>query len=202
MKNIRFIFLLSMGITALGLVFAGYQVLFGPNKIETAGKSIGELVKEGDILGILAIPIVIIIMVFSLRPFWKLIFPPQIKNGVEASAEVLQVWDTGVSINDNPQVGLLLEVHPPGGASFQVKAKTLVSRLSAGLVQAGVGATVIYDPLKPQHVEVKSIETGEAADASGGRTAARLRELDRIREEGLITADEYKSKREDILRDL
>ena len=39
-------------------------------------------------------------------------------TGEAAQAEILKVWDTGMTINDDPVVGFLLEVHPEGKDSL------------------------------------------------------------------------------------
>jgi hypothetical protein len=134
-----------------------------------------------------------------MLPFLRIIFPREIKNGVTAQAKVLKVWDTGVSINDNPQVGLLLEVSPPGGNSFQVEAKTMVSRLNAALVQPGITAEVKYDPEKPQRIQILSLNIQGTAPSNA---AGRMEELNDLYDKGLITKEEYQQKREEILKAL
>jgi hypothetical protein len=66
--------------------------------------------------------------------------------GVAAPATVVQIWDTGVTVNDDPVVGFLLDVKPDGQAAFQAKTKALVSRLAVPRVQPGAQLKVIYDP--------------------------------------------------------
>ena len=52
------------------------------------------------------------------------------QNGLEASADVLSVADTGATINMNPVVELKLHVIPATGAAFEATARTLVSRIA------------------------------------------------------------------------
>jgi hypothetical protein len=66
--------------------------------------------------------------------------------GIAAPATVVQIWDTGVTVNDDPVVGFLLDVKPEGQAPFQAKTKALVSRLAVPRVQPGAQLKVIYDP--------------------------------------------------------
>jgi hypothetical protein len=66
--------------------------------------------------------------------------------GVSAPATVVQIWDTGVTVNDDPVVGFLLDVKPEGQAPFQAKTKALVSRLAVPRVQPGAQLKVMYDP--------------------------------------------------------
>jgi hypothetical protein len=73
-------------------------------------------------------------------------------DAVLAQATILNMWDTGTTLNDNPQVGLLLEVHPAGGQPYQVQTKSLVSRLKIPMVQIGNVVPVKYDPRDPSKV--------------------------------------------------
>jgi hypothetical protein len=66
--------------------------------------------------------------------------------GVPAEATVVQIWDTGVTVNEDPVVGFLLEVHPDGAAPFQAKTKARISRLAIPRVQPGSRLRVLYDP--------------------------------------------------------
>src|SRR5436190_10551507 len=50
------------------------------------------------------------------------------QNGLEASAVVIGVQDTGASINNNPVVMLQLKVTASTGTTFDINAKSMVSR--------------------------------------------------------------------------
>ena len=205
MKSMRIAFILAGVSVIVSLGIVAFLLLWGPDHVELPGKSLPELFENGDLVPIIVIPAALLITAFAVRPFLRTIFPPVIKNGVTTQAKVLKVWDTGVSINDNPQVGLLLEINPFGGAPFQAEAKTLVSRLNTALVQPGVTAEVKYDPQKPQRLKVLTIHVGEAVSsqtAAPSNTEVRLEELKNLREKGLITEEEYRQKREEILKAL
>jgi hypothetical protein len=73
-------------------------------------------------------------------------------SGEPAQATVLQLWDTGVSLNDNPQVGLLLEVRPQNRPAYQVQTKSFISRLKVSQVQTGAVVAVKVDPADPAKV--------------------------------------------------
>ena len=203
MKSVRIAFILAgvMVVASLGIV--AFMMLRGPDHLELSGKSLPELFENGDLVPILVIPVVLVITALAMRPFLRTIFPQEIKNGVTTQAKVLKVWDTGVSINDNPQVGLLLEIRPISGATFQAEAKTLVSRLNAALVQPGITAEVKYDPQKPQRLQVLTLHVGNGAVPQGAilsNTEARLEEINRLHEKNLITEEEYRQKREEIVK--
>jgi hypothetical protein len=199
MKSMRKVLLLS-GILTLGsLGVVAFLLFWGPDRVDFAGRRLSDLWESKDLVPLIVVPIALVIMGVTMVPFFRIAFPDKIENGVNARAKVLKVWDTGVSINDNPQVGLLLEVTPLGGSIFQVETKTIVSRLSVALVQAGTTAEVRYDPQNPKRMRVLNIDV---EDAVSGGAVGRMEQLDLMREKGLITQDEYHQKREDILKEL
>jgi hypothetical protein len=207
MKSIRGVFIVASAIAILSFGVVAFFMFFGPDHIDIAGRSFTELLKDEKFLPIIIVPVVLIITGVTMVPILRTIFPQKIKNGVTAQARVLKVWDTGVSINDNPQVGMLLEVRDIAGSTFQVQGKTIVSRLNAALVQPGITAEIKYDPEKPKRLEIiqlniSSLPAGTGGSAAPGDTAARLEELNSLRDKGLITPEEYSQKRADILKAL
>jgi hypothetical protein len=197
MKTTRKILLVSLISAALTIgvaVFLVYKVS-APSTQGASSSSSGGVV-------VWVIPLVVVIAGLSLLPFLRILFPRVIRNGVRARATVLKVWDTGVSINDNPQVGLLLEVQPEDGAPFQAETKKVVSRLNAALIQPGVKAKVVFDPSNPRRVEVQSFEVESGGAGKVVDTEARLRELKNLREQDLVTEEEYQKKKEEILKGL
>lgn len=76
------------------------------------------------------------------------------KHGVEAEATIVKVWDTGMTVNEDPVVGLLLEVRPSGGDSYQAETKALISRIDVPQFQPGNVVPVVYDPKDPKQVAV------------------------------------------------
>jgi hypothetical protein len=73
-------------------------------------------------------------------------------NGLPATATVLQIWETGVRVNDNPVVGFLLEVHAEGLEPYKAETKALISILLIPQIQPGAVLKVKYDPRNPQRV--------------------------------------------------
>ncbi|MCL4559123.1 MAG: SHOCT domain-containing protein [Chloroflexi bacterium] len=199
MKSLRVSLIIGLLSAIIGVGYMLYLMFFGPDRLVFSGKTLSELLQGGELLAVIAIPAALIVTGLIIWKFVRAAFPGEIKNGVNAPAKVLKVWDTGVSMNDNPQVGLLLEVTPKWGASFQAEVKTLVSRLNSGLVQPGLEAEVRYDPQNPKKLQLVSIDT-QQLQPSG--VAGRLEELTQLRDKGLINADEYHQKREEILKSL
>lgn len=66
-------------------------------------------------------------------------------TGEAAQAKILRIWDTGTTLNDNPQVGLLLEVYAANRLPYQVETKHFVSRLRIPQVQPGAIVNVKID---------------------------------------------------------
>ena len=105
---------------------------------------------------------------FSL--FYFTLFKPMIESarilkiGLPATATVLQLSDTGVTVNHNPQVKLLLEVTPLDNTpSFQAETKLVVSRIQTSAFQPGSVLQVKYDPKNRTKVAID--------DGSGDNTA-------------------------------
>jgi hypothetical protein len=146
---------------------------------------------------VILVPLVLVIVIAAMRPLFRAFFPPNIRDGITAEAEVLEVRDTGTTINDDPQIALLLEVRPSMGAVFQSELKTLVSRLEVANYRPGCKAVVLYDPTNPKRMVLQSIEP---ATSVPGSAEDRLTELNRLRDRGLVTVAEYERKREEIIK--
>ena len=96
-----------------------------------------------------------LLMIFVIRKWVKKAFGPDqklLETGVAAQAVILKIWDTGVTLNDNPQVGMLLEVQPQGQDPFRVEMKSIISRIAIGQIQPGRVVPVRYDPQNPSKV--------------------------------------------------
>lgn len=76
------------------------------------------------------------------------------KRGVAAQATIVRVWDTGMTVNDDPVVGLLLDVKPTDAAEYQAETKALISRIDVPQFQPGNVIPVRYDPNDPKQVAI------------------------------------------------
>ncbi|MEZ4221117.1 MAG: hypothetical protein R3B13_09315 [Polyangiaceae bacterium] len=72
--------------------------------------------------------------------------------GIPASAQILSLSDTGVTINDNPQVALALAIQSPHHGAYQVQTTSIISRLAIPRVQPGMTVPVKIDPQNPNNV--------------------------------------------------
>jgi hypothetical protein len=79
------------------------------------------------------------------------------RSGTRAEATVLEIWETGMSVNHDPVVGFLLEVHPQDGEPYQARTKLLISRLSIPQIQPGALLPVRFDPQDPARVSLDRV---------------------------------------------
>ena len=75
-------------------------------------------------------------------------------TGTPAWARVLQVRQTGVFVNRNPEVHLLLQVDHPQLGAYQAEAETVVQMVALPRVQPGQTVGVRVDPDDPQRLSV------------------------------------------------
>jgi len=96
-----------------------------------------------------------------------------LSEGTQARAVVLNVQDTGMTINDNPRVKLTLQVQPDGQVPFEVTKKQTVSRVS--IPRVGDEYLVRYDPADPNNVEFDTAaiqQVNQAAEMNIAEAAA------------------------------
>ncbi|GAT67404.1 lipoprotein [Planomonospora sphaerica] len=74
--------------------------------------------------------------------------------GVPATAVVLSMRDTGMTLNDQPMVGFELEVRPTGAAPYRVAHRETLPRLLVGAVLPGSVLSVRIDPADPRRLAV------------------------------------------------
>ena len=75
-------------------------------------------------------------------------------NGVPGTARVLQLTDTGTTVNDNPMAKVLLEVQMQNQTPYQAQVQMLVPRLKLAQIQPGMSVMVKVDPVDPSKVAV------------------------------------------------
>jgi hypothetical protein len=75
-----------------------------------------------------------------------------LRTGRSATARIVGVADTGITINQNPVAEFVLEVQPDQGPPFEAKTKALISRLEVPLAQPGRTVPVKYDPQRHDRV--------------------------------------------------
>lgn len=88
------------------------------------------------------------------------------KTGIPGKATILEVRDTGVTINNNPQVKLVLEVKNSFGQKYNVTTRVLVSRINPGAYMPGMEVPVKIDPKNDQNVVLDFSGNGSASSAN------------------------------------
>jgi hypothetical protein len=69
------------------------------------------------------------------------------ETGEAATARVVEIWDTGMTVNDDPVIGLRVEVSRADGSVYTATiAKSLVSRVHIPQFQPGSTVPVRIDP--------------------------------------------------------
>jgi hypothetical protein len=69
-----------------------------------------------------------------------------LKNGLLAVAEIIDISDTGTTINENPVVRFHLRVQGVDGLPFEAETEKLIPRLQIASIQPGTKVQVKYDP--------------------------------------------------------
>ncbi len=67
-------------------------------------------------------------------------------SGLPATARVLELRDTGMTLNQNPVVSMRVEVHADGVPPFEATLKAVIGRLDVPRVQPGAEVPVKFDP--------------------------------------------------------
>jgi len=124
------------------------------------------------------------------------------QTGVRAEAEILRIWDTGTTVNDDPVIGMEVEVLPSGGDPFRaVIPRTWISRLVIPQFQPGRIVAVRYDPGDPARAALDDPPFPDDEEPEGNlpatgfqtsvsfslRLCARSQDADRGRGEGVQT---------------
>lgn len=73
--------------------------------------------------------------------------------GMDGTAEVLSVEDTGATINMNPVVEMKLNVNTAMGTSFETTCRTMVSRIA--VPRKGDKIAIKYNPADPSQIFIK-----------------------------------------------
>lgn len=85
------------------------------------------------------------------------------ETGVPGTARILSVAETGLTVNDAPQVDLMLEVTIAGRAPYQVRHRELVPRLALGRLSDGRPLQVVVDPVHPDQLLINWLAPAMAA---------------------------------------
>lgn len=74
-------------------------------------------------------------------------------TGTPANARILEIWDTGITVNDDPVIGMRVEISRSDGTTYTAAIpKSLISRLDVPRFQPGANVPVRIDPRDPNLV--------------------------------------------------
>ena len=76
-------------------------------------------------------------------------------RGIPAQATILQIWETGMRVNDCPQVGFQIQVMPPSGIPYVTQTTLVVSQLVIPRIQPGAVVRAKLDPTNPNNVALE-----------------------------------------------
>jgi len=121
----------------------------------------------GAVVGIAAAPIpgiiftLFFILIFGFT-FGRMYLRNRTRNrllstGRKANGKILEVWDTGVTLNNQPQIGMKIAVTPDTEMPFEAEVLLVISRLQTFYYRAGKSCTVRYDPEDKSKVTIESI---------------------------------------------
>ena len=130
-----------------------------------------------------------------------------LRAGVAAPATIVDVADTGMTINDNPRVELTLRVVPGDGTEpFDLRRKMVVSRVK--LPHVGERLTVFYDPDDPSKFTFKNEDAVDGDAAADGDAVAEPDPVDQIARladlhaKGALSDAEFAEAKQRLLADL
>lgn len=117
-----------------------------------------------------------------------------LKSGVSAPAVIIGASDTGVTMNESPQVRLNLQVTPVDRPPFQAVATTFVGRLQIGMIVPGASVTVRYDPNDISKVAIESLGAPVMGSANVAAVQAAMQSQDQYYAQLRRTGEEAMAK--------
>ena len=79
-------------------------------------------------------------------------------TGMSAEAKILEIADTGWTVNDDPVVSFLLEIYPSEQPPYQARTKLVISRVHIPQYQPGAIVPVRIDAKDPSRVSLDIYE--------------------------------------------
>lgn len=127
-------------------------------------------------------------------------------TGRRAVADILELQQTGVQINDEPLIGLKVRIHGGDIAPFEDQKKCVVSYFRMPLLSAGRLPVLVDPETREWEFDWDSARPGAVPMAAGLAPSAdnrpveeRLAELDGLMQRDLLTREEYDAARARIL---
>lgn len=128
-----------------------------------------------DLFAVLMISGFSILMIFLFWYFLKPIFQSSrlMKIGIQKQGKLLSYADTGVTINNSPQVKFTIEIKDDLNHTYEVTTKTIISRLDVGNFYAGMPVVCRVDPNDKMKVAIEFFGTlDQTTSSSPGQPTA------------------------------
>jgi hypothetical protein len=111
------------------------------------------------IIIVISIIITVVVLFFAFRIFSGVMRGAKqtrelLMTGVPAQARILQLGETGMYVNNQPAVDILMEVQPHDRPPYQVQTRMVVSMIRLASIQPGNIVPVKYDPNDPTKVAI------------------------------------------------
>ena len=150
--------------------------------VAALGASIATHSLAGVVISLLIVGVFIAVFSIAFGPMVR--GAKLVQTGIPAEATILKVWDTGTTVNEQPEIELLLEVQPKNGTRYETKTKAIVSRLQAAWYIPGAKVGVKVDAKNPNRVVItdRLDVTGTAGEAPGGQTPDQAKALAQVAE--------------------
>ncbi len=80
-----------------------------------------------------------------------------IKDGIELQGEILSVCETGLEVNDTPEIEMMLLIEFPDGTKQEIKHRCFVNLLDLSKLSPGISIPVCIDPIKTERLVVNTV---------------------------------------------
>ena len=114
------------------------------------------------------VSVLISVVVFGVVGFviYRVVLKPMqtnkrlLQTGQRAKARILSIAETGVRVNNSPQVKLGLEIAPESGypPPYQTEARMLISIVQIPQFQPGAKLIVRFNPQNPAEVAIEGTD--------------------------------------------
>ncbi len=131
------------------------------------------------------------------------------RSGKPGTATILEMTQTGVYINEQPQVKLKLRVEGPGIQPYELEKSVVVPLIALGSLSNGRPLTVFVDQTDRENLLIDWFGGGAAAPftispqggapVNVGEPLDRLTKLMQLRAANLVTEEEFEEHRKRIL---
>jgi hypothetical protein len=114
-----------------------------------------DLLDSSNLILLLVLACVGLIVVGSVLLFFfvfRAARDPKIDKGLLGQATILKIWETGLRVNDRPQVGFLLNIQHPDGSTYEAETKAVISVIHLPQFQPGATVAVKIDVNDRQRV--------------------------------------------------